>query len=142
MAQVKTHNTDDSVEDFIEQVPQEQKKKDCYKLIELMEQVTGQKPQMFGASIIGFGKYHYKYDSGHEGEAPILGFSPRKAAISLYVYTQDSVEGTKLLATLGKYKMGKACIYINKLSDLNEDVLIEMMQTSINFISNKYTRLI
>lgn len=140
MAKVKTHFTNEDVIAFVETVEQAQKKADSYRLIELMEQATGEPARMFGPSIIGFGKYHYKYATGHEGDAPLLGFSPRKAAISLYTYT-GSPEHTHLLDGLGKYKMGKACIYIKKLEDIDEEVLKTMMQESISFISEKYTRI-
>jgi hypothetical protein len=105
-----------------------------------MEQATGEKATMFGPTIIGFGKYHYKYDTGHEGEAPLLGFSPRKAAISLYVYS-GCTNQDELLTKLGKYKMGKACIYIKKLNDINLDILQKLMDSSIEFIAEKFTRI-
>ncbi|GAA4141079.1 hypothetical protein GCM10022216_20740 [Sphingobacterium kyonggiense] len=140
MAKVKTQFTDDDVLSFVEQVDSEQKRIDSIRLIELMEEATGEKAKMFGPSIIGFGKYHYKYATGHEGVAPLLGFSPRKAAISLYTYT-GSPKHEYLLEGLGKYKIGKACIYIKKLSDIDEDVLKRMMKESIDFISTLYTRI-
>ncbi|MFZ7105058.1 MAG: DUF1801 domain-containing protein, partial [Bacteroidota bacterium] len=92
---------------------------------------------MWGPSIIGFGSYHYKYASGHEGDAPIIGFSPRKAAISLYVYT-GLEEHEHLLEGLGKYKIGKVCIYVNKLSDIDRQKLIRLMKESIRYIKTKY----
>lgn len=140
MAKNKTEYTDEDVIAYIEKVENVQKKADSYRLIELMEKATGQPAKMYGPSIIGFGNYHYKYASGHEGEAPLLGFSPRKAAISLYVFT-GADEHTYLLEGLGKFTMGKACIYIKKLDDIDEEKLIRMMTASINFISEKYNRL-
>lgn len=140
MAKNKTEYTDEDVITYIEKVENVQKKADSYRLIELMEEATGQPAKMYGPSIIGFGNYHYKYASGHEGEAPLLGFSPRKAAISLYVFT-GADEHTYLLEGLGKFTMGKACIYIKKLDDIDEEKLIRMMTASINFISEKYNRL-
>lgn len=140
MAKVKTQFTEDDVLSFVDQVDSEQKRIDSLRLIELMEEATGEKAKMFGPSIIGFGKYHYKYATGHEGVAPLLGFSPRKAAISLYTYT-GSPKHEYLLEGLGKYKIGKACIYIKKLSDINEDVLKRMMKESIDFISTLYSRI-
>ncbi|SKB55810.1 protein of unknown function (DU1801) [Sphingobacterium nematocida] len=140
MAKNKTEYTDEDVIAYIEKVENVQKKADSYRLIELMEEATGQPAKMYGPSIIGFGNYHYKYASGHEGEAPLLGFSPRKAAISLYVFT-GADEHTYLLEGLGKFTMGKACIYIKKLDDIDEEKLIRMMTASINFISEKYNRL-
>jgi hypothetical protein len=93
---------------------------------------------MWGPSIIGFGSYHYKYASGHEGNAPMLGFSPRKAAISLYVFT-GLQEHRHLLDNLGKYKMGKACIYIKQLSDIDEKVLKTIMKESIRYLKATYS---
>lgn len=137
---VKINYTDADVSAFLQQVDNEQKRQDSYKLIELMEQASHEKARMFGPSIIGFGKYYYKYDSGHEGEAPLLGFSPRKAAISLYVYTACGNQD-ELLTQLGKFKMGKACIYVKKLSDINLDILNQLMSSSVEFISEKYKRI-
>ncbi|MCT1525154.1 DUF1801 domain-containing protein [Sphingobacterium hotanense] len=139
MATLKTSFTDEDVASFIESVDNEQKRKDSYALISLMEKATGEKAKMFGPTIVGFGQYHYKYDSGHEGDAPLLGFSPRKAAISLYVYTGGKRQD-ELLKSFGKYKMGKACIYVKKLSDIDVDVLEDLMKDSIQFTSEKYQR--
>jgi len=137
MSQNKTAPTGQSVNAFIEQVENEQKRKDSYRLIELMREVSGEEPYMWGPSIIGFGNYHYKYDSGHEGDAPLLGFSPRKAAISLYVFT--GMEKHKpLLEGLGKFKMGKACIYAKKLSDINEPALKSLMTATTDYMKKKY----
>lgn len=140
MAKNKTEYTDEDVIAYIERVENPQKKIDSYRLLDLMGKATGQSPKMYGPSIIGFGNYYYKYASGHEGEAPLLGFSPRKAAISLYVYT-GADEHAYLLEGLGKFTMGKACIYIKKLADIDEEKLIQMMTASINYISEKYNRL-
>ena len=119
MAKNKTLPTGENVKEFIERFANpRQKKDDSFKLIELMQKISGETPYMWGASIVGFGTYHYKYESGHEGDAPLLGFSPRKSSISLYVYS-GSEEQKQYLNELGKYKMGKACIYINKLEDIN-----------------------
>lgn len=139
MATLKTSFTDEDVASFIESVDNEQKRKDSYALISLMEKATGEKAKMFGPTIVGFGQYHYKYDSGHEGDAPLLGFSPRKAAISLYVYTGGKRQD-ELLKSFGKYKMGKACIYVKKLSNIDVDVLEDLMKDSIQFTSEKYQR--
>lgn len=138
MATLKTQFTEESVTDFINSFADtEQKKKDSFELVELMRKVSGFEPKMWGASIIGFGNYHYKYASGHEGDAPILGFSPRKAAISLYVFTSLE-EQEHLLNDLGKFKMGKACIYVKKLSDINENVLINLCKTTIEYIAKHH----
>jgi hypothetical protein len=141
MAKLKTQFTAVDVEEFINNLDNEQKKKDSFELIELMEKATGEKAKMFGPTIIGFGQYHYKYASGHEGDAPLLGFSPRKAAISLYV-TTGCDDQKQYLEGLGKYKMAKACIYIKKLDDINIEVLNKIMKESIEFVSSKYERII
>ncbi|MGV3632321.1 MAG: DUF1801 domain-containing protein [Bacteroidota bacterium] len=135
----KTHETKDSVNDFIALVENEQKRKDSFRLIEIMSELTGCEARMWGPSIIGFGSYHYKYDSGHEGSAPLLGFSPRKAAISLYIYA-DTEASREILPQLGKFTMGKSCIYVKKLSDVNETVISELANEAITFVENKYKR--
>ena len=138
MAQQKTLPTDAGVVNFIESFANsEQKKEDSFELLQLIKETTGFEPKMWGPSIIGFGSYHYKYASGHEGDAPIIGFSPRKTALSLYVYSPCS-ENDKLLKDLGKFKMGKACIYAKKLDDLNIEVLKKLVKTTTEFIQEKY----
>ena len=134
----KTKHTDAHVATFINDfADSEQKKEDSFELIKLMQEASGFEPKMWGASIVGFGNYHYKYDTGHEGDAPLLGFSPRKAAISLYVFT-GLEEHAHLLENLGKFKMGKACIYVKKLSDINQDALKKLMKSSIEYLNEKY----
>lgn len=137
MAKNKTTWTDASVTDFVEAVANEQQRRDSYRLIELMSGITGHEPEMWGPTIIGFGHYHYRYDSGHEGDAPLLGFSPRKAATSLYVFTGLD-EHRHLLEGLGKYKIGKACIYAKKLSDIDEPTLVTLMKESVEYVQEKY----
>jgi hypothetical protein len=137
MAKNKTAETSVDVFDFINLVDDEQKRKDSYRLIELMQEVSGCEPKMWGPSIIGFGKYHYQYASGHEGDTPLLGFSPRKAAISLYIFTGLD-EHLHLLENLGKFKIGKACIYVKKLSDINEGNMITTMKKSIEWVQETY----
>ena len=137
MAKNKTAETENSVTDFINAVENQQKRDDSFKLLALMQDVTGHQPKMWGPSIIGFGSYHYKYASGHEGDAPLIGFSPRKAAISLYVFTGLD-QHRHLLNDLGKYKAGKACIYIKKLSDINEQQLVKLIHETIAYLKSKY----
>ena len=139
MAEIKTKQTDADVHEFIHSFANtEQKKKDSFELLKLMQDVTGYEPKMWGPSIIGFGKYHYKSErSRQEGDWPLVGFSPRKAAMSLYVHC--GCEGQdELLERLGKYKMGKSCIYVKKLSDINPEVLKQMMLSTIDFLQQKY----
>jgi len=138
MTKNKTQTTQQNVVDFInEYVDSEQKKQDSLELTKLMSAVSGCEAKMYGPSIIGFGTYHYKYDSGHEGDAPLIAFSPRKAAISLYVYTGLEAHES-WLEGLGKFKMGKACIYIKKLSDINQQKLKTVMEENIKYLQNKY----
>jgi len=141
MAELKTKQTDADVTDFINTFADtEQKRKDSFELVKLMRDLTGFEPRMWGPSIIGFGRYHYKSDrSRQEGDMPLLGFSPRKAAISLYVYTAVP-EHEHLLENLGKFKMGKACIYIKKLSDINHDALRQMMKATLDYLHSKYAK--
>ncbi|WP_433902413.1 DUF1801 domain-containing protein [Sphingobacterium puteale] len=140
MAVNKTSYTEKDVNDFIQEISDVQKREDSIRLIHLMHSVSNEAPKMFGGSIIGFGQYHYIYANGHEGYAPLIGFSPRKAAISLYVYTGLD-EHRLLVEKLGKFKQGKACIYIKKLTDINTDHLTTLMQETIQFLSTKYTRI-
>ncbi len=139
MAELKTQATSADVAEFIEKfADSEQKKADSYALLKLMEEITGSKAVMWGASIIGFGKYHYKSKrSKQEGDWPLVGFSPRKSAISLYVYS-GMPEHEYLLENLGKFKKGAACIYVKKLSDINIDVLRTLMKATITYLKNKY----
>jgi hypothetical protein len=139
MAEIKTKQTKEDVYEFINRFANtEHKRKDSLELVKLMQSFTGHEPKMWGPSIIGFGSYHYKSDrSRQEGDWPLVGFSPRNAAISLYVYTGNP-KHEYLLKDLGKYKIGKACIYIKKLSDINLDALKKMMRVSIDFVQSKY----
>lgn len=139
MPEIKTKRTDADVLEFINSFANtEQKKKDSLELIKIMQEFTGHEPKMWGPSIIGFGKYHYKSErSTQQGDWPLVGFSPRKAAISLYIYT-GMKKHEHLLKDLGKFKMGKACIYINKLSDINVDAMKKIMAASIEFLKEKY----
>jgi hypothetical protein len=134
----KTQFTGDDVLSFINTcTDNEQKRQDSLTLIQLMEEASGHPARMWGPSIIGFGTYHYRYDSGHEGDAPLQGFSPRKAAISLYVFT-GLEEHAHLLDGLGKYTMGKACIYIKRLSDIDLNRLKKLMRTSLDYLKKTY----
>ncbi len=138
MAKNKTTETKVDVIDFIKSyVDNDQKKVDSHKLIELMSEWSGFDPKMWGPTIIGFGSYHYKYASGHEGDAPLLGFSPRKAQFSLYVYSQTE-KSKSLLENFGKFKMGKACIYVKKLSDINLTVLEELCSETIAYLNEHH----
>ena len=134
----KTKETEVSVIDFLNQfVDNEQKKQDSLQLIDLMKKWSGFEPKMWGPTMIGFGSYHYKYASGHEGDAMLIDFSPRKAEFSLYVSAPGN-ENKTLLEKLGKYKMGKSCIYFKKLADLDLGTLEKLSKETIRYIKEKY----
>lgn len=134
----KTTVTDKDVLNFLEEyVDQEQKKAESIQLIELMRDWSGFEPKMWGPTIIGFGSYHYTYASGHEGDAPLIGFSPRKAEFSLYVFTPTD-KNKHLLEGLGKYKMGKACMYVKKLADIDLKVLQELCKITIAYLNEHH----
>ena len=132
----KTKPTDASVQAFIEQIEQPRKKEDAYALLDIFAEATGEEAKMWGPSIIGFGKYHYRYESGHEEEAALAGFSPRKSAISLYLMLPEDRQAA-FLGKLGKHKKGKGCIYVNKLADIDVEVLKEMVR-SVRHLKHMY----
>jgi len=134
--ELKTKVTDTSVSEFLNAVEPEQKRLDAFEILDIMKEVTGDEPKMWGPSIIGFGSYHYVYESGQEGDSMATGFSPRKTKHSLYLI--GGVENyPKLTAKLGKFKNGKSCLYVNKLSDIDKDVLKQLIKESYNYITNK-----
>ncbi len=139
MAEIKTKQTDADVIEFINAFADtQQKREDSYALLKLMQDFTGFEPKMWGPTIIGFGMYHYKSErSRQEGDWPLVGFSPRKAAISLYVFS-GLPEHEHLLTDLGKFKMGKGCIYVKKLSDINQEALKKIMRATIDFLQTKW----
>lgn len=137
MYELKTKETDASVLEFIENIESERKKADAYRLLDIFTEVSGCEPKMWGPTMIGFGSYRYIYPSGHSGEAFLAGFSPRKAKISLYFATGDS-ERDHLLVNLGKHTAGKACVYINKVDDIDVEVLKELIAQSICFLKKTY----
>lgn len=137
MAKNKTTETESSVTDFINAVEDTAKRNDSFELVKIMQEESGFEPKMWGPGIIGFGSYHYKYDSGHEGDAPLVAFSPRKAAISLYCYTTTENK-EELLSKLGKHKASKGCIYIKKLTDIDTEILRKMILFSIENLNKLY----
>ena len=137
MYEIKTRENDSSVIDFIEHVENLRRKEDAYILLDFYTKTTGLDAKMWGASIIGFGAYHYKYPSGHQGDAMMVGFSPRKAAISLY-FAPGEVEQEVLLNDFGKHKRGKGCVYINKVADIDLDILGKLILQSINYLKKLY----
>ena len=137
MADTKTKATEVSVDEFIDAVPDSVRREDAKAIRALMERVTGETPRMWGPSIIGFGSYHYKYDSGHEGTSCRVGFSPRKAELVLYILT-GTAEQEEQLARLGKHKTGKSCLYIKKLADVDFGVLEEITQGALAHMNERY----
>ncbi|WP_018625074.1 DUF1801 domain-containing protein [Kangiella aquimarina] len=131
----KTQPNNLSVSHFINQVEPEQKRKDCLAIAEMMRQATQAEPKMWGDSMIGFGEYHYKYASGREGDWFLTGFAPRKQNISLYIMAGFK-RYEELMPKLGKYKTGKSCLYINKLADVDEKVLKELIQLSASYVKD------
>ncbi|MDP2671202.1 MAG: DUF1801 domain-containing protein [bacterium] len=130
MAELKTKVNDASVRDFLNAVPEEIKRKDSFKLLEIFEEVTGERPKMWGPSIVGFGQYHYKSErSAQEGDWPLTGFSPRKQNLTLYIML--GLDDPNLLAKLGKHKTSKGCLYINKLSDVDGSVLKKIIEHNL-----------
>ena len=130
MAELKTKKTEASVEDFLNSIADEQRRADCFAVLELMKKATKTEPKMWGSSIVGFGDYHYKYATGHEGDCCLIGFSPRKQNLTLY-FTDGVERHEELLNQLGKYKLGKSCLYINQIADIDLKVLKKMIQQSI-----------
>lgn len=139
MTELKTKPNDGSVEAFLNNVSDPKKRQDSYAILELMKQVTGEEPVLWGDSIIGFGCYHYCYESGREGDWFLTGFSPRAQNLTLYIMAGfDQYEA--LLARLGKYKTGKACLYIKKMEDVDMDVLRELVRLSAQFVASSNDR--
>lgn len=136
-AKNKTVETMDSVADFIHSVANETRRNDSLRLTEIMEAEAGYPPRMWGDRIIGFGSYHYRYDSGHEGDAPLVGFSPRKSELSIYLMSAFD-QRAEMLAGLGKHKSGKACIYIKKLADVDEPILRQLIAASVKWTRERY----
>lgn len=136
MADLKTQKNDASVVAFLNSIENEKKRKDAFAIHELMMEVSGEEAAMWGDSIVGYGSYHYKYKTGREGDWMLTGFSPRKQNFSLYI-----MSGFKrfedLLSKLGKHKSSVSCIYINKLADIDLDVLREMVKESVDYMSTK-----
>ncbi|MBC8509884.1 MAG: DUF1801 domain-containing protein [Anaerolineales bacterium] len=135
MAELKTKLNDASVVDFLNSVEDDKKRQDSFKILELMQEVTGEEPKMWGTSIVGFGSYHFKYTSGKEGDWMATGFSPRKQNLTLYI--MDGFEHyDDLLGKLGKHSTGKSCLYVKKTEDIDMDVLRKLVKLSTEHVSN------
>ncbi|MDE2726707.1 MAG: DUF1801 domain-containing protein [Gemmatimonadota bacterium] len=137
MSDIKTRPTDASVEVFIDAVDHPRRREDARTLLELMQRVTGEEPVMWGPSIVGYGSYHYRYASGQEADWPVVGFSPRKQNLSIYIMTGFE-ESDELLSRLGKHKTGKSCLYVNKLADVDLDVLERLVRASVAEMKRRY----
>jgi hypothetical protein len=135
--EAKTKPTDAAVEAFIDAVDHPGRREDARAALAVLSEVTGETPEMWGPSIIGFGRYHYRYASGREGDAPLVGFSPRKANTVFYMAAYDDARGD-FLNRLGKHKSGQSCVYVNRLSDIDLDVLREMAVWSVRFLRERY----
>ncbi len=131
MSENKTRPTQDDVIAYIENVENKRRREDAQTLVELMTDLTGYQPTMWGTSIIGFGSYHYVYESGREGDSMLVGFAPRKANLVLYI-TSGFEQYDHLLEKLGKYKTGKSCLYVNKLADVDVDILKQLITASVD----------
>ena len=130
MAEMKTKPTDESVKDFLNRIPEAERREDCFAVAKMMEEITGEKPKMWGPSIVGFGSYHYKYASGREGDWPVTGFSPRKKDLTLYLM-MGFERHTELMEKLGKCSHSKACLYIKRLSDIQVPTLKKLIKVSV-----------
>ncbi|MFN2180539.1 MAG: DUF1801 domain-containing protein [Candidatus Promineifilaceae bacterium] len=137
MAELKTQENDASVDDYLNSVEDDKKREASFKVKELMEDVTGEEARMWGESIVGFGHYQYKYASGREGEWMITGFAPRKRNLTLYIMSGFE-EYDDLLDKLGKHSTGKSCLYINKLEDIDMDVLRELVNKSVQHMKETH----
>ena len=135
MSDLKTKRNNKSVETFLNNIEKEKKKQDSFVILSIMKEITHEEPKMWGDSMVGFGEYHYKYKSGREGDWFKTGFSPRKQNIVLYLMSGFK-KYEDILSRIGKYKTGKGCFYINKLEDINIEVLKELIQNSYDYMSN------
>jgi uncharacterized protein DUF1801 len=123
--------TDASVEEFLARVPDEQRPEDAYRLCAMMQEITGEPPALWGTSIVGFGAYHYRYPSGHEGDSALAAFSPRRQHLVIYLVGEFQIRHRPVLARLGPHKTGKGCLYIKRLGDVDHDALRELIDRSV-----------
>ena len=137
MAELKTRQNDQDVTEFLSNVANDKRRADAFTVLQLMGEITGIEPAMWGSSIVGFGNYHYAYASGREGDWFLTGFSPRKQALTLYIIS-GFAQYDHLLKRLGKFKIGKSCLYIKKLEDIDLNVLRELIEASIRYLNETY----
>ena len=136
-AKNKTTETNASVKDFLTSVEDDKRREDGLRMLEIMDELVPEPPKIWGPSIVGFGTYHYKYDSGREGDFMKVGFSPRKTSLTVYIMP-GFPRFDELMKQLGKYKTGKSCLYIKKLEDVDEDVLRQLITESYDYMTEKY----
>lgn len=139
MAELKTKRNDNSVEAFLNGIPDTQKRRDAFTILQLMKKITRAEPKMWGSSIVGFGSYHYKYESGREGDWFIAGFSPRKQNLTLYIMPGLTPYGA-LLKKLGKYKTGKSCLYVKSLDDIDLSTLKKLIEQAVKHMTKPASR--
>jgi len=137
MSQLKTQQNDQSVNDFLDSIENENRKADSKEVLKIMKEITGKPPKMWGNSMVGFDSYHYKYASGREGDWFITGFSPRKQALTLYIMAGFK-RYDELMDKLGKYKTGKSCLYVKKLDDIDRNALKKLIEESVSYMREKY----
>lgn len=137
MAEIKTRQNEGSVDAYLDSVENRTRREDARRLLAMMQEVTGAPPKLWGSSIVGFGSYHYAYASGREGDWPVVGFAPRKQNLVLYIMPGFSGYSA-LLDRLGKYRTGKSCLYVNKLADVDPDVLEELVRASVAEMKRRY----
>jgi hypothetical protein len=130
MAELKTKPTNESVKDFLNRIPEAERREDCFAVAKMMEEITGEKPKMWGPSIVGFGGYHYKYASGREGDWPMAAFSPRKKDLTVYLM-MGFEKRAELMEKLGKHNHSKSCLYIKRLSDIHVPTLKKLIKVSV-----------
>ena len=137
MAELKTKKTDASVQAFLDAVEHPTRREDSFAILEMMREITGVEPAMWGPGIVGFDTYHYLYASGQEGEWPVVGFAPRKRSLTLYI--MSGFDGyDDLLSKLGRYKTGKSCLYVNKLADVDQEILRELVRQSVEHVRSAH----
>jgi len=137
MSEPKTRKTNASVEEFLAAVTHDKRREDCRAVVEIMREITGEAPVLWGDSLIGFGSYHYTYESGREGDWPLTAVSPRKQSLTLYIMP-GFARYEALMAKLGKYKTGKSCLYVNKLEDIHLPTLRRLIAQSVEHIAKRY----
>ena len=137
MSELKTRQHDGDVDAYLDSVENPRRREDARRVLTLMREVTGERPKMWGSSIVGFGSYHYTYASGREGDWPVVGFAPRRQNLVLYIMP-GFARYESLLARLGKHRTGKSCLYVNKLDDIDPEVLEELVRESVDEMKRRY----